>query len=263
MIECMVNGICLRLDTESSLFSPNHIDQGTRTMLSNVQFQAGQKILDLGCGYGVVGIYAAHIAGAEHVTMADCNPLAVALAKKNAARHGMTAVQILQSDGFAQVVEYGFDFILSNPPYHADFHVPKKFIEGGFAHLKYGGCMVMVTKRAAWYQNKMKAVFGGVKVIEENGYFVFISQKRARRKTKRKKEHKLSRKLQRKYGEGGGARKEDLRARHGLHSPLGESFFTKLAGAASVPSGQKLIPKKGYPVSGSLNTGRFFPIYQS
>lgn len=62
--------------------------------------------------------------------------------------------------------------------------------------------MVMVTKRAAWYQNKMKAVFGGVKVIEENGYFVFISQKRARRKTKRKKEHKLSRKLQRKHGEG-------------------------------------------------------------
>lgn len=81
MIKCTVNGIVLNLHTENSLFSPNHIDKGTLAMLMNVDFWQGQKILDLGCGYGVVGIYAAHFAGAEHVTMVDVDPIAVAFAK--------------------------------------------------------------------------------------------------------------------------------------------------------------------------------------
>lgn len=59
----------------------------------------------------------------------------------------------------------------------------------------------MVTKRYQWYKNKLKSVFGGVRVIEENGYFVFISQKRAVRKTESKNRQKLSKKLRRKYQE--------------------------------------------------------------
>ncbi|MDE7197730.1 MAG: hypothetical protein K2O15_02490 [Lachnospiraceae bacterium] len=60
--------------------------------------------------------------------------------------------------------------------------------------------MVMVTKRYQWYKNKMEAVFGGVKIVEENGYYIFISQKRPIRSTKIKEKQKLSKKLQRKYG---------------------------------------------------------------
>jgi len=184
---------------DSSLFSPNRIDQGTITMVSKIEFQKGQKILDLGCGYGVIGIYAAHFTGAENVTMADINPTAVELAKKNAIYNNLNAINILQSDGFHNIIEQDFDLILSNPPYHADFSVPKNFIEDGFRHLKYGGSMVMVTKRYKWYKNKLKSVFGGVKIMEENGYYIFISQKREIRKAKIKK-RKLSKKLQRRYG---------------------------------------------------------------
>lgn len=71
------------------------------------------------------------------------------------------AINIFQSDGFDNINEYDFDLILSNPPYHADFNVPKKFIE--------------------------------------NGYYVFISQKRAIHKTRIKNKQKLSPKLQCKY----------------------------------------------------------------
>lgn len=74
MIACTINGINFKMHTEMSLFSPNSIDKGTLTMLSKVDFQPGQKILDLGCGYGVIGIYAAHFSGAENVTMVDINP---------------------------------------------------------------------------------------------------------------------------------------------------------------------------------------------
>lgn len=199
MIECTINGICLKLYTDSSLFSPNFVDKGTLTMLSKIEFQPGQKILDLGCGYGVIGIYAAHFSGAENVTMVDNNPIAIELAKKNALYHDLEAIHIFQSDGLNNIVERDFDLILSNPPYHADFSVPKSFIESGFHHLKYGGHMVMVTKRYQWYKNKLQSVFGGVKVIEENGYYIFISEKRAIRKTRAKNKQKLSKKLQRKY----------------------------------------------------------------
>lgn len=187
------------MHTESSLFSPNFIDKGTMIMMSKIEFQAGQKILDLGCGYGVIGIYAAHFLGAENVTMADINPIAVEFAKKNAICNDLGTINIIQSDGLHNIVDQDFDLILSNPPYHADFHVPKEFIESGFHHLKYGGSMVMVTKRDKWYRNKLKSVFGGVRVLEENGYYVFISQKRASCKSGIKSKNILSKKLWRKY----------------------------------------------------------------
>ncbi len=91
MIECTINGIYLKMDTESSLFSPKSIDKGSIAMVSNIAFQSGQKILDLGCGYGVVGIYAAHFSGAENVTMADVDPIAVEWAGKNAICNDMGA----------------------------------------------------------------------------------------------------------------------------------------------------------------------------
>lgn len=200
MIVDSINGISLHLYTENSLFSPNHIDKGTLAMLMIVDFRQGQKMLDLGCGYGVVGIYAAHFAGAEHVTMVDVDPIAVDFAKRNAIYNGLQDIFIFQSDGFSHITERDFDLILSNPPYHADFSVPKKFIEEGFRHLKVGGSMVMVTKRYEWYKNKLQSVFGGVKVIEEGGYYIVISQKRGVRKTKEGNKPKVSKKLRRKYG---------------------------------------------------------------
>lgn len=75
-----------------------------------------------------------------------------------------------------------------------------KFIEEGFRHLKAGGSTVMVTKRYDWYKNKLRFVFSGVKVIEEGGYYIVISQKRGVRKTKEGNKPKVSKKLRRKYG---------------------------------------------------------------
>ncbi len=199
MLDCMINGIQLKFHTENTLFSPNHIDNGTIAMLSQVEIQAGQKVLDLGCGYGVVGIYAAHFTEEMNVTMTDVNPTAIEFAAKNAVQNGKASIHILQSNGFQNISEQEFDLILSNPPYHADFQVPKHFIEDGLCHLKYGGKMVMVTKRYQWYKNKLEAVFGGVKVIEENGYYIFIAEKRNRFKKQRKQKRELSKKLERKY----------------------------------------------------------------
>ncbi|MBR6643429.1 MAG: class I SAM-dependent methyltransferase [Lachnospiraceae bacterium] len=202
IIEEQVQGIRLVLQTNEEVFSPTAVDKGTRAMLSFVEFKEGDKVLDLGCGCGVVGICAAKQIGAEKVVMCDVSQNAVLLSRQNAEANGVEAVTIRQSDGLKEILENGFTIILSNPPYHTDFAVAKGFIEDGFKKLVLGGRMVMVTKRLDWYRNKLSSVFGGVTVKEKDGYYVFIAEKRGNRTPKKEKKNEqiLSKKLQRKYG---------------------------------------------------------------
>lgn len=201
-IEEQVQGIDLVLQTNEEVFSPTAVDKGTRTMLSFVEFKEEDKVLDLGCGCGVVGIVAAKQIGAEQVVMCDVSENAVQLSKQNAELNGVAAVTIRQSDGLKEISETGFTLILSNPPYHTDFAVAKGFIEDGFKKLTVGGKMIMVTKRLDWYRNKLSSVFGGVTVKEKDGYYVFVAEKRGNRKPKKEKKNEqiMSKKLQRKYG---------------------------------------------------------------
>lgn len=179
LLQTEIMGQSLALETRKGLFSPGHIDRGTLAMLSHVNFVSGMRIMDLGCGCGVVGIVAAKIAGEENVFMSDADPEAVEAARRNAERNGVGGVRVCLSDGFRDVDASGFDLILSNPPYQTDFSVAKGFIEKGFNRLKIGGKLYMVTKRREWYKNKIVSVFGGVEIRETDGYFVFIAERRS------------------------------------------------------------------------------------
>ena len=128
LLQTEIMGQSLALETRKGLFSPGHIDRGTLAMLSHVNFVSGMRIMDLGCGCGVVGIVAAKIAGEENVFMSDADPEAVEAARRNAERNGVGGVRVFLSDGFRDVDASGFDLILSNPPYQTDFSVAKGFI---------------------------------------------------------------------------------------------------------------------------------------
>lgn len=198
-----IQGITLTLQTNEQVFSPTAIDKGTRAMLSFVHFSPEDKVLDLGCGCGIVGILAAKQIGAENVVLCDVSENAVELSKQNAIINGVENLLVRRSDGLTDIPENKFTMILSNPPYHTDFAVAKHFIEDGFQKLVVGGKMVMVTKRLDWYRNKLSSVFGGVTVKEKDGYYVFIAEKRGTRKPKKEKKNEqiLSKKLQRKYAQ--------------------------------------------------------------
>ena len=180
MISDTINGVCLRMNTSNELFSPAGLDMGTRAMLETRPAEAGEKALDLGCGAGWVGIYLSKIVGEENVVMCDVSESAVAYSKENAALNGVSP-KIVLSDGFQGLDDAGFSVIYSNPPYQTDFKVAKHFIEKGFNRLIVGGKMVMVVKRRAWYENKLRAIFGGCRVTEKYGYFVFVAEKRSMR----------------------------------------------------------------------------------
>lgn len=178
MLDVRLDGIDLQFKTSPCVFSPRQVDRGTLAMLSQVECGADEKALDLGCGYGVVGIFLAKKIGEDKVVMTDIDEQAVCLAKENALINNVSGIRIYQSNGFSNLDETGFTLILSNPPYHSDFSVPKHFIEKGFNRLVLGGRMVMVTKRKEWYKNKFISIFGGVKIKEVDNYYVFTAEKR-------------------------------------------------------------------------------------
>ena len=174
-----INGIKLVFETRSNSFSPHSVDKGTLAMISTIDFSSPNKLLDLGCGYGVVGIYAAKLNGNLSITMSDIDEECIRLSRKNAVLNEVSGVKIIHSDGFKSIEDNDFTLILSNPPYHTDFSVPKHFIEKGFNRLLLGGKLVMVTKRKDWYKNKLTSIFGGVKIDEIDDYYVFCAEKRA------------------------------------------------------------------------------------
>jgi 16S rRNA (guanine1207-N2)-methyltransferase len=178
-MDAYIGNVYLSLQTAPALFSPGAVDRGTSLLLSLVSFNADDKVLDLGCGYGVMGLYAAKLVDPQRVYMLDNDPEAVRLATENARANGVPGVHIDLSDGFNHLRETGFTRILCNPPFHADFAVAKHFIEKGFNRLVVGGQMWMVTKRDKWYRNKLTSVFGGVRVVSRDAYFVFQSVKKA------------------------------------------------------------------------------------
>ena len=180
MYKTTVFGFELSIETDPSLFSPDHPDRGTLAMLSTIARTPGQTLLDLGCGAGLVGIGAAKILGQENVVLTDVDEKAVSCARKNAVTNGVPGLTVVCGDALSAVSAKDFDWILSNPPYHADFSVAKRFIEKGFNRLKVGGRMVMVVKRELWYRNKLTAVFGGVSMQELDGYFIFTAEKRSK-----------------------------------------------------------------------------------
>ncbi len=199
MISTKIKDIDMVFETAPSIFSPNSIDNGTLAMLSIIDFLPYDKVLDLGCGYGVVGILAGKLIGEENVIMCDISEQAIKYANINLHINHVPNIKIKLSDGYKNIEENDFTLILSNPPYHVDFSIPKHFIEVGFKKLVMGGKLVMVTKRLDWYKNKLISVFGGVKIHKINGYYVFVAEKRKQEiKEKKKAGNNLSKKLQRK-----------------------------------------------------------------
>ena len=179
MIQATIGAVDPAFQTHPSLFSPQKLDAGTLAMLSCVRFAADDKVLDLGCGYGVVGVFAAKLIPPERVYLLDSDPIAVEYASSNARLNSVASATVVRSDGFRDFGEAGLTKILCNPPYHVDFSVPKHFIHKGFNRLELGGTMWMVTQREVWYRNKLRAIFGSVESHIMGSYFVFEATKRS------------------------------------------------------------------------------------
>jgi len=163
--------------TDVGVFSKSGVDYATNILLENLPDMSG-KILDLGCGYGCIGVVLAKIYGNNiEVTMSDVNERALDLAGKNAKKNNVSA-KIIKSDGFENIRE-NFDNIILNPPIHAGKAVIYKIYEEVYEHLNPdGGFFIVIQKKhgALSHKEKLEEIFGKENcsvLYSKKGFFVF------------------------------------------------------------------------------------------
>ncbi len=165
--------------TSSSVFSRNKIDKGTDLLINESKITPKAKILDLGCGYGPVGIVLSRLYTQSEITMSDINERAVSLTKKNLKLNNVRATSI-QSNLYQNISEE-FDIILSNPPQSAGKKLCFRIIEDSINHLKKGGTLQLVARHQKGGKDlskKMEEVFGNVGTLgRKSGYHIYCSKK--------------------------------------------------------------------------------------
>ena len=164
--------------TDAGVFSKKMIDYGSRVLLSALDFEDGERVLDVGCGYGPLGLTLAKAQGVT-ATMVDINQRALDLAQKNAERNQVSA-HIFQSNVYEKVSGI-FDHIISNPPIRAGKQVVHEVISGSYEHLTEGGDLTLVIQKkqgAPSAKSKMEAVFSNCEIVKKDkGYYILRSEK--------------------------------------------------------------------------------------
>ncbi len=181
-ISIELRGINLKLTTDTGVFSKSKLDTGTKLLINSVPIETGvEKILDLGCGYGPIGLMMAKLFPNATIYMSDLNERAVELAIKNAVDNGITNVKIKAGEGFEPFAGEQFDLILTNPPIRAGKQVIYPLMEQAHLSLRDNGWLaaVIMTKQGAKsLEKKMVDIFGNVSEWEKgSGYRVFASRK--------------------------------------------------------------------------------------
>ena len=164
--------------TDAGVFSKKMIDYGSRVLLSALEFNKKEMLLDVGCGYGTLGLTLAKAQELE-VTLVDINQRALDLARKNADANQVSA-DIFQSNVYEQVTGQ-FHHIISNPPIRAGKQVVHEVISGSYDHLLADGDLTIVIQKkqgAPSAKTKMEEVFGNCETLKKDkGYYILRSVK--------------------------------------------------------------------------------------
>ncbi|MFQ6175155.1 class I SAM-dependent methyltransferase [Streptococcus anginosus] len=164
--------------TDAGVFSKKMIDYGSQALLKCLDFHKQESVLDVGCGYGTLGLTLVKAKEVE-ATLVDINQRALDLARQNAERNQVLAT-IFQSNIY-QNVEGRFHHIISNPPIRAGKQIVHEVITGSYTHLLDGGDLTIVIQKkqgAPSAKAKMEEVFGNCEILKKDkGYYILRSRK--------------------------------------------------------------------------------------
>ena len=172
LCRAVFQGHALVFQTDAGVFSRGGLDRGTALLLEALPPLSG-SVLDLGCGWGPVGISLSKAYPGLRVTMTDINSRAVALSRENARRNGV-APRVLQGDGFAPLGGERFSAIITNPPIRAGKQVIYPLFEKSPRHLLPGGALYLVIQKKQGAPSALaflRGVFPQVRVLEKKGGF--------------------------------------------------------------------------------------------
>jgi 16S rRNA (guanine1207-N2)-methyltransferase len=166
--------------TSSSVFSKTRVDTGTQLLVESMVLPQKGCVLDIGCGYGVVGIVAGTLAKSLRIVMTDVNIRAVRLAKRNVMMNRVFNAEVRYGYCYEPVADLRFDTVLSNPPVSAGMDTVKAIIKGAPAVMAAGGSFQMVIRSkigAKSLPELFEATFGNCSVLSrESGFRVLIGK---------------------------------------------------------------------------------------
>ena len=142
----LYRGELLTFVVDTGIFSSHGLDPGTALLIENLTLRPTDRVLDLGCGCGAVGVAAAKSALEGHVVLTDVNRRAARLARENLERNRVKNAEVRVGSLFAPVANETFDVIATNPPFHAGRALVLRLLSGASDHLAPDGRIVLVGK---------------------------------------------------------------------------------------------------------------------
>lgn len=181
MLQLELRGQSLRFYTDRGVFSKSGIDFGSQLLVESVELAPNTRILDVGCGYGPIGLTLAKEEPSCHVTLVDVNNRALQLCQKNADLNQVSNVRILESNLLESLAGESFDLILSNPPIRAGKHVVHGLFEQSIQALNPGGELWIVIQKKQGSPSafsKLEELYEKVEeVTKKKGYRIFRAKK--------------------------------------------------------------------------------------
>ena len=166
--------------TDHGVFSRQRLDFGSRVLMDSIDIGNAKSMLDVGCGYGTMGIALKSVHEDLQVLMTDVNKRAISLAKENIKCNNLEGIDVIESDVYENVHDT-YDLVISNPPIRAGKKVVSAIISGSYDHLNKGGRLVIVIQKkqgAPSAKKLMEDIFGNATVINrEKGYYILQSYK--------------------------------------------------------------------------------------
>jgi 16S rRNA (guanine1207-N2)-methyltransferase len=171
-----------RFKTDNGVFSKSEVDFGSRLLIESfILPEVTGPILDVGCGYGPIGLSIAKSFPERMVHMVDVNERALELAKENALHNGVQNVDIYESDRLLNAKDSNFAAILTNPPIRAGKKVVHDIFEQSYEHLtSQGELWIVIQKKqgAPSAIEKLKVLYAEVETVEKSkGYFIIKAKK--------------------------------------------------------------------------------------
>ncbi|MEE2023359.1 methyltransferase [Alkalimonas mucilaginosa] len=183
-----LTGTGLQLVNHANVFSGEKLDVGARFFLQHLpETQAGEQLVDLGCGNGVLGLSALAANTELVVTFCDESAMAVASAQQSvqlSLPKLLPNCTFLQDDGLSKLADQSMNWVLCNPPFHQQdtvtTHLARQMFTDAFRALKPGGKLRIVANRHLPYAQELTQLFGGVRCLASHPKFVILESERRR-----------------------------------------------------------------------------------
>lgn len=177
-----LRGLEMVFTTDSGVFGKKSVDFGSRLLIESIAPDVGGCILDVGCGYGPIGLTLAKSFPQSKVWMIDINERAIALSKENATVNAVSNIEVLQSDIFSAIpADMQFNTVVTNPPIRAGKAVVHAIFEGAHERLIPGGSLWIVIQKkqgAPSALEKLESLFEQVEEVDKDkGFRIYRARK--------------------------------------------------------------------------------------